>query len=679
MLSQESQLEHAHQTKNSASVMICQVWDDHSNRKAGEVMKRERPRAEHYSLARAEKFRYRAALPVVTVMVATTAPNPLFLNALNRLLSLDLSLSDLHVCVIAIASGILLLTSSSGKKRKIKGGATHPEETLRPVPSAQFMVEEPVSLSQRISLGALSKVSSAAQLAKVSSTASFARISEAVMHSSISVGKMCFQGLSPKEGSGSIATISAAECFVSLDSIAEMTLEDITTVIRYAIHSNRIDFDEETFYSSLNPYMQRIISDFDEACMDSRGMDALPGKLSGPTKSGDVDTLMFIASMRIFVEWRILRQVPEGYKAYAVGISLAKRDFMQNALKMEVAAHSWIQAQRRVIGTEGAVYSPTLRQLLEFELSNHVHTRLPRLKDNTAAIGLLWAKRQIQYQTLIYENLLHVPHKMDAVEAVRSAYKEVFDAYHGWLIQKTFNYSFSGTPPVVEIYKMMNPRHFHQVMETVNNPITDNPMTNESSPPQKSLSLRGDDTVETYMSMQTSFDEDGDDHSQNYGAEEYKINHMRKKDGFVVHDLGRHIEMEWGKFTKNIKNVWEDIVSNLYPNKKGKNWPGQGRVSPPGACTTVPICPSNMPALETNASNMPALETNASFSLKAPRRIISVPTFVLDSGAVETYIDKEMTKAAHNHIDVYLETMQPLLQELSLIFVEFNMDDPTRV
>jgi Glycolipid transfer protein (GLTP) len=667
MLSQEPQLEHAYQAKDSASGMIRPLWDDHSNRKLGDAMKRELPRDGLYSLAREEDFRYRAALPVVMVMVATTAPNPLFLNAVNRLLSLDLSLSGLHVCVIAIASGILLFTASSGKNRNNKGGNTHEEQALRPVPSVQFMVEEPMSLSRRISHGALSKVSSAAQLAKVSSTASFARISEAVMHSSISVGKMCFQGLSPKEGSGNVATISAAECFVSVDSIAEMTLEDITTVIRYAIQSNRADFDEVTFYSSLNPYMQRIISDFDEACMESRGMHALPAKLSGPTKSGDVDTLMFLAAMRIFVEWRIVRQVPEGYKAYAVGISLAKRDFMQNASKMEAAAHAWIQAQRKVIGTEGEVHSPTLRQLLEFELSNHVHTRLPRLKDNTAALSLLWAKRQIQYQTMIYENLLHVPHKMDAVEAVRTAYKEVFDSYHGWLIQKTFNYSFSGTPPVEEIYKMMNPRHFHQVMETVNNPIM-----NESPVMIKSWSLSGGDTVETSISMQSSFEENGDDHNQNCGAQEYEIDQMMSKDeGFDILHLGRHIEMKWEKFTKNVQNGWEDFVSNLDPNKKGKNWQGPVRVSSPGACTTPHVCPSNVPALETGG--------NASSALKAPRRIISVPAFVLDSGALETYIDKEMTKAAHNHIDVYLETMQPLLKDLSLIFFEFNMNDPTRV
>ena len=41
---------------------------------------------------------------------------------------------------------------------------------------------------------------------------------------------------------------------------------------------------------------------------------------------GDIDALQFCAVVRLLVEWRILRQVPEGYKGYSVGMSLGHKD-----------------------------------------------------------------------------------------------------------------------------------------------------------------------------------------------------------------------------------------------------------------------------------------------------------------------------------------------------------------
>ena len=87
-----------------------------------------------------DDHRYRAALPVMMIVVVTTIPNSRLLDALNGLLSLNLSLSSLQVCVITIASGILLLTASSATKGNNKGNLK--KDTLQAFPSVQFMMKE---------------------------------------------------------------------------------------------------------------------------------------------------------------------------------------------------------------------------------------------------------------------------------------------------------------------------------------------------------------------------------------------------------------------------------------------------------------------------------------------------------------------------------------------------------
>jgi hypothetical protein len=43
---------------------------------------------------------------------------------------------------------------------------------------------------------------------------------------------------------------------------------------------------------------------------------------------GAVDALKFSAAMRVFAEWRLLRQVPEGYKGFAIGMSLGHKELL---------------------------------------------------------------------------------------------------------------------------------------------------------------------------------------------------------------------------------------------------------------------------------------------------------------------------------------------------------------
>jgi hypothetical protein len=153
-------------------------------------------------------------------------------------------------------------------------------------------------------------------------------------------------------------------------------------------------------------------------------------------------------------------------------MNLGHKDIVQNLGKMETAVHEWLDYRREQVAMERAwepnsgdgdfyddeLRSPTLRDLLEHEVDCNVHARLPRLVEKTAAMGLLWVRRQLHYQTSIFSNILRVPETFPSSHAaVASAYAQVYGHYHGWAVQKIFNYSFQAAPAVSEIYKFMNP------------------------------------------------------------------------------------------------------------------------------------------------------------------------------------------------------------------------------
>jgi Glycolipid transfer protein (GLTP) len=149
---------------------------------------------------------------------------------------------------------------------------------------------------------------------------------------------------------------------------------------------------------------------------------------------------------------------------------------IQNVAKIEQAVHRWIDHQVELMDTqhhhhqENLIRSPTLRELLEYEIEANVHdnSKLPRLKDKTAATGLLWARRQLHYQTALFANVVQIPTMFESTNAAVSAsYAEVYGKYHGWAVQKIFNYSFQSAPTTLEIFKVMNPHRLQQVMSSL--------------------------------------------------------------------------------------------------------------------------------------------------------------------------------------------------------------------
>lgn len=368
--------------------------------------------------------------------------------------------------------------------------------------------------------------------------------------------------------------ISAPKPFMDTAKIAELTLGDVADAFRYAVESSKAEFSEPKFRYKKSPRVVNMIKSMKDAVAESRGRDVLDTTTDGDSRlAGSVDALKFSAALRIFAEWRVVRQVPEGYKGYAVGMSLGQKDVVQNLVKIEQGIHelldhwrdlNFLQDQLEGYPSSDAIRTPTLRQLMEHEIEMGIHTRLPRLKEKSAGMGLLWVRRQIMYQTGIFGNILQVPRKFkDTEAAVAGAYKEVYDRFHGWAVQKIFNYSFQSAPEASVIYRHMNPNRLEEVL--------------------KAADKIDDDTPES------------DD--------------AQSQDGGIAHYFG-----------------W---ASRLFG--------------------------------ETANAEVPATEAVSVESKK------------------EEFITREMVKDAHMHINSYLEVARPLLTDLTEVFDQLNMNDPTKV
>ncbi|KAL3943912.1 MAG: hypothetical protein SGBAC_002029 [Bacillariaceae sp.] len=385
------------------------------------------------------------------------------------------------------------------------------------------------------------------------------------------------------------SALSSTEPFISLKDIAQLTLREVAMTFRYALESTRKDFNKNKFTSRASPRVKKTFDQMSAASARSRGKDVkVPTTKSGAT-SGDIDALQFCAAMRIFAEWRVVRQVPEGYKGYAVGMSLGQKDVVQNVAKIEHAVHSLIEHRENELTQEGKeeeeVQSPTLRDLLEYEVETEFHgSKLPKLKDKSAAMGLLWVRRQLHYQTALFKNVIKVPQQFESsAEAVTAAYSEVYDKFHGWAVQKIFNYSFQAAPDAQEIYNYMNPEKLKEATEEA-----------------RTATFNGEATRRQPSSMK------------------------KKEKGNPLDRFGKHIGNEWGKLTGS--------VMKLFGKSESKSM-----------------------------NDMMEEETDS------------------DEASVQDYIDDVMQTEAHDQILEYLMVAQPLLKDLSNLFDEFNMDDPTKV
>ena len=285
-------------------------------------------------------------------------------------------------------------------------------------------------------------------MTKVSSSETMTRIRSTVSCSSVRL--MSLAGCLVDRS----LVISGKDCFLPLEEVERLSLADVKDVFRYASEVGKQDFDRRAFCSSLSPRLRKVLNAMDRVTAESGG-----GAYLAPAQADDesIDALHLAAAVRIFAEWRSLRLVPPTCKPrYSFAMGLARRDLIQNVQKIEIAAHSWM------IHTceEGnqAPSSPTVRQILEFEVSRRMHHRLPVLADKSGASGVLWTKRQVQYQTRLLANVSQIPVSFPTTSAaVTAAYKATYEDYHGFLVKQIFQRSFEAAPQAQEILCGMNP------------------------------------------------------------------------------------------------------------------------------------------------------------------------------------------------------------------------------
>jgi len=271
--------------------------------------------------------------------------------------------------------------------------------------------------------------------------------------------------------------ISASNTFVSTAIMDEMTLADMAHIFLYASKLNQHGFDRSRFLTECRPPTQKALDAFDNAMACSRGpkvaifVPAPRKQEDGATAStsDSMDALAFCAVARIFAEWRNLRAVPPGCPGFAFGLGLARRDLVQNIRKIEQAAHAWLDFHEGVLTASTSTSadsnennirlntSPSLRQLLQHEIEMNAHHKLPRLTEKSAASGLLWTKRQLQYQSSAMENNAKVPlHFPSPKAAFNAAYESVYEKYHGFLVRTIFQNTFEAAPPASEVLQYMN-------------------------------------------------------------------------------------------------------------------------------------------------------------------------------------------------------------------------------
>jgi len=475
--------------------------------------------------------------------------------------------------------------------------------------------------------------------------------------------------------------LSATEPFIAATDISEMTLRDVSFAFRYIIEAGRKDFQIKTFLSRafqgepVNERMKKIVQSIEDAAEKSRGQDILPATtfveydfdnivdLKRPMSTmgyGDIDALRFCAAMRILAEWRLLRQVPPGYKGYAVGMSLGHKDVVQNVAKIENAAHEWIEAQsiEEANCDEDEVCnqrrSPTLRQLLLHEIDTDIHPnhKLPRLKEKSSAMGLLWVRRQLHYQTSIFDNIISVPKKFPSViDAVSAAYTEVYGKLHGWAVQKIFNYSFQSAPSAEDIFRHMNPHRMEQLKAAIRNGVIltySSPLKTQQEQEQEQENRV---TVDIDVPNLESLDVDEMPFVTNMDIVEEvpSIEGAKKIHGNDVLAFFQQIGNEIDNIGRNIGSKWDEAVcnlSNIFKNNNDEEDCGN------------------------NAEN--SLNTRGGGGSKQSN-------VGLNDYDVEEYVTNEMKQDAKEHILAYLNVAKLMLSDLAGLFDEMNMDDPTRV
>jgi hypothetical protein len=453
-----------------------------------------------------------------------------------------------------------------------------------------------------------------------------------------------------------IQSITRKECFARLDYIERLSINDISILFRYAVDANLDVFDEDELLGDQNEIVRSVITAIGMAVKVSRGSMSEGTKIISTAErtEGDIDALRFVAVTRIFAEWRNVRMIPKGYQRYTIAVSLGYRDVLQNLEKIERGVHEYLRHHQRMnieSNNDPAtpIPSPTLRQLLQFETSTRVHTRLPCLKEKSSSSGLLWTKRQLHYQTVLLSNLLEVPEcYASGEEAAKAAYRTVYADYHGWAVRQIFNRSFCGSPPVDKIWLSLCPptdsprNHAGDTKHKYKKPSCNKPMKDSFDflPPVRTLS---DINSATTMSMSDRTETQYDDKVNDNEA-------LVALDNFFKHEIAEK---------------WEDLLRMFNCGKEEKRKRNESLIL--SSTSHFNLNHLNRDMVESSLQNN---NTGASD--------------ISDTNSVaETIVSQELTKLhsiekSKRDTEDFVRDVSPMIAVLGVLFDRLNMNDPSK-
>lgn len=93
-----------------------------------------------------------------------------------------------------------------------------------------------------------------------------------------------------------------------------------------------------------------------------------------------------------------------------------------------------------------------LTSLLEHEKSSGIHNGSV-LDDSSAAVGLLWIRRSLAFQSQLFDSVIWEEEPKDAAA---DAYQKQLSPYHGWMLRTVFPASFAQFPNRKEFLSMLS-------------------------------------------------------------------------------------------------------------------------------------------------------------------------------------------------------------------------------
>ena len=283
------------------------------------------------------------------------------------------------------------------------------------------------------------------------------------------------------------------------------------------------------------------------------------------------------------------------------------------------------------------------------------------------------------YQTEVFANVLLVPSQYETVtDAVAAAYSTVYDAFHGWAVQKIFNYSFQAAPDSDLIFRHMNPSKLKEVTDAalsgdigdadddIKALLTTTTISEQSTngPIQEENWLVYDEELnqtpfyQLPLLNESAYVEDWAAAEATAGSTEHQDDH--DSDNPWIR-FGLHIASEWDKFGKHVESEWGKLSSHVESevDKFGKH------------------LEEEWDKVASNIINL--FQGGDNKSIRASSSSGSNRNGALAGEVLELYISRRMEQDAKNHISSYLEVVSPLLDDIAGLFEEMNCDDLTKV